>query len=217
MPEKRFTPRTRPSGYRDAKLIIIAAEGSNTEKRYFEDLAGIYYKPNVHIEVLDRLNTNSDPKTVIESLDNFRKYYSLRKNFDELWLVIDVDRWGGKKLSDVGTQCFQKNYGYAVSNPCFELWLLLHLKSLEEYPEEKLHEFLENKRKAKYKRTPLELELVNILGAYNKGNLDTSKILSKVNDAIEQARKLDRNPEHRWPAKLGTRVYLIAEKIIKNE
>jgi len=42
MPLKRFIPPTRRSGNRDAKLIIIAAEGTNTEKKYFDDLVDAY-------------------------------------------------------------------------------------------------------------------------------------------------------------------------------
>jgi hypothetical protein len=218
MPSKRFVPRTRRSGNRDARLIIIAAEGTNTEKQYFEDLAVSFFVPNIHVEVLNRLNAGSDPEAVLKALDEFRNQYSLRSGYDELWMIIDVDRWGEKKLSDVGALCSQKNYEFAVSNPCFELWLLLHLKSLDEYPDETLQEFRENKRpKSRHSRTRLELELVALLGSYQKGNLDTTKLLSNVKSAIERAKALDTNPEHRWTNDLGTRVYLIAEKIIKRQ
>jgi len=102
-----------------------------------------------------------------------------------------------------------------VSNPCFELWLLLHLKALDEYPEEILQEFRENRRpNAKHARTRMELELVTVLGSYSKSNPDTGQLLGNVPIAIERARALDINPEYRWPNDLGTRVYLIAEKII---
>ena len=77
MPLKRFTPPTRRSGNRDAKLIIIAAEGTNTEKKYFDDLVDEYVVPNIHVEVLSRIDAGSDPKTVLKALDDFRKQYSL--------------------------------------------------------------------------------------------------------------------------------------------
>lgn len=215
MPSKRFIPRTRRSGFRDAKLIVIASEGTNTEKKYFEDLASTYFVPNIHVEVLNRLNSGSDPQTVLLALDKFCVHYRLRSDYDELWLVIDVDQWHKKHLSDVGSLCAQKHYGYAVSNPCFEIWLLLHVKSLNEYQVETLQEFRENKRPdPKHPRTRLELELVNLMGSYNKGNPDTAKFISNVQIAINRARALDKNPEHRWPNDLGTRVYLIAEKIV---
>jgi hypothetical protein len=215
MPKKRFISPTRRSANRDAKLIIIAAEGTNTEKKYFDDLVDSYSAPNIHVEVLSRINAGSDPETVLKALDKFRRQYSLRLGYDELWLVIDVDRWRKRQLSNVGSLCAQKRYGYAVSNPCFEIWFLLHLKSLDEYSDETLQELRENKRpNSRHPRTRLELELVGLLGSYNKGNPDTTSFLGNVQVAIERARALDTNPEHRWPNDLGTRVYLIAEKIV---
>ena len=78
MPSIRFTPAKRRSGNRDAKLIVIATEGTKTEKKYFDSLVEAYFIPNIHVEVLDRINGGSDPKTVLKTLDNFRKKYSLR-------------------------------------------------------------------------------------------------------------------------------------------
>jgi hypothetical protein len=60
---RKFRPRTRSSGSRGLyKLVIIATEGTHTEKRYFEDMASQYYhNPRVHVEVLERLTNASSP------------------------------------------------------------------------------------------------------------------------------------------------------------
>lgn len=215
MLQKRiFKPRIRGSGFRDAKLIVIAAEGMNTEKKYFSDVVSkkYYYNPRVHVEVLHREETASSPNNVIKQLDEFRREYRLNK-FDELWMVIDFDRWGIKVLSQIAAQCVAKGYYLAVSNPCFELWLLLHLKDLEEYKQTELDELLNN-RKISKKRCLLEAELVNLLGSYNKSNPDTSKLLPYIYDAIERAKKIDTDSKLRWPNGLGTRVYLLADNIL---
>jgi hypothetical protein len=149
---------------------------------------------------------------VLQVLNGFEKEYLLGKD-DELWMVVDLDRWHNRELGSVAAQCIQKNYHLAVSNPCFELWLLLHIKSLDDCTDLELQELAENKRVSD-KRTRLEIELVNELGSYNKSNPDTSKFLPSVNVAIDRARELDLHPEHRWPNSLGTRVYLLAESII---
>ncbi len=49
---------------------------------------------------------------------------------DTLWSVFDVDRWPVKNLSLVCHQARQKKYSLAISNPCFEVWLCLHLGDL---------------------------------------------------------------------------------------
>ncbi len=213
MIEKRiFSPRKRLSGFRDAKLIIIAAEGNKTEKKYFEDVAIHFHNPKIHIEVIEKVSTASAPEHVLRLLDDFSNKYKLRKNYDELWLVIDFDRWGERKLSKIAKLSSQKKYNMAVSNPCFELWLLLHLKSLDDYNENTLKEFIENKKIGN--KTRLDIELTNLLGGYNKYNLDTTLFLNHVNEAIQEAMRLDIHPEHRWPNNLGTRVYILVEKVI---
>ena len=93
MAKRQFKPRERSSGFRDARLIVIATEGTETEKQYFKALADQYRNPKVHVEVLERVSTASSPDHVIGELDKFRHTFSLDK-YDELWLVI-VGRTGG--------------------------------------------------------------------------------------------------------------------------
>jgi hypothetical protein len=207
----------RKSGVRDARLIIIAAEGEETEKQYFEGLKARYENPRVHVEVLKRLDLPSDPAKVIEALDQFRSGYNLRKGYDQLWLVIDVDRWGSQKLSLVSQQCVQKYYRLAVSNPSFEIWLLFHIRSLDTYPSEVLAELLANTKNGKRTRTRLEQELLQLLGSYNKTNPNMDYFAARVREAIRNARAADLNPETRWPNQLGTRVYLLVEEMIPSE
>ena len=56
---------------------------------------------------------------------------------DEFWLVCDCDHWikGGhiKNLVSVLQRCGQKDINVALSNPCFDLWLLLHFA---EFPQD---------------------------------------------------------------------------------
>lgn len=203
---KKFTRR---SGFRDAKLFVIATEGQKTEPKYFKDFASreYYYNPHVHVEILERLTPSSSPVHVLEELNKFKSKYNLISK-DELWMIIDLDRWHQRNLSDVATQCSQKGYHLAVSNPCFEVWLLLHLKDLSDYSIEEINRFTQNFNR------DLEREIRNILGSYNKSNPDTLKFLPLIHDAIKRAKNLDQNPHDRWPNSIGTRVYLLAQKII---
>lgn len=52
-PRRSFVRR---SGFRDARLIVIACEGSKTERIYFEELvASLVQRPSrVHVELLER-------------------------------------------------------------------------------------------------------------------------------------------------------------------
>ena len=206
---RRFTPRSRISGVKGAKMIVIASEGSETEPKYFNELKFLSKNPNVKVFALEREDhTKSSPEHVIQMLDEFREKYSELEDHDEFWVVVDKDRWD---LENAGRLCKQKGYKMAVSNPSFELWLLLHLKSLDEYDSVTLEEFRVNQKVGK-NRTRVEKELLDILGEYNKSNPKVKEhFCPHVGDAIKRARKLD--DSGRWPNDLGSKVYLIAEKI----
>ncbi len=196
----------RRSGYRDARLFIIATEGQKTEPQYFKDLNSREYLNNlrVHVEVLPRYSSSSSPNHVLRVLNNFKSEYKLRKD-DELWMVIDLDRWPNGLLSDVIAQCIQKDYKFAVSNPCFEAWLLLHLRDIEqEYSRDEIENFSCN---------DLKSEIRIFLGSYNPSKLDTSKFLHSVQLAATRARNLDINLHTRWPHSFGTRIYRLINKI----
>ena len=214
MKKREFKPLQRKSGFRDANLIIIAAEGSNTEKHYFEALSKDikYRNPKVHVEILVREETASSPQHVLEAMNQFKRTYSLSDD-DLLWLVIDVDRWKPQMLSEVAAQCVQKKFYLAVSNPSFEVWLLMHRRSLDSFTEEEIKQLSENKKDGS--RTRLEKALLDLCGRYDKTRLNTDDYIPFVEKAIEHARTSDTNPADRWPQTIGTRVYLLAESIIK--
>ncbi|MGD0751836.1 MAG: RloB family protein [Anaerolineales bacterium] len=203
---------SRKSGLRDSHLVVIAAEGEETEKAYFDGIKGFYPNPRIHVEVLPRMDSASDPLRVLKLLDEFRSIYKLRRGHDQLWLVIDVDRWGNRKLAYVCRLCFQKRYQEAVSNPSFEIWLILHIRSLDTYSSQVQAELLSNNRINN--RTRLDDELLNLLGSYNKVNPDMNTFGPLIFTAIQNACNADHHPDNRWPNELGTRVYLLAKEII---
>ncbi len=212
MEKIKFSPESRQSGKIDPKLIIIATEGACSEKKYFEELRFQKGKANIHVEVLNTMDSKSSPTYVLGRLDSFKRKYTLKKGRDELWMVIDVDRWGSKKLSLIAQQCEQKNYHLAVSNPCFELWLLLHHKSLDEFSQNELDLFRKNPRINN--KTTIEKELIRVCGRYSKSNLISEDYIPYIEKAIREAERID-DLQHRWPQNLGTRVYLLAKAILK--
>lgn len=183
---------------RSAKLFVIATEGQDTEKQYFE----MFGSRKVKVEVRATGDDNkSAPEYVIERLDKFKDKYGISED-DELWLVLDVDRWVKRdQLIAVCPQARQKGYQLAISNPCFEIWLCLHFGDL--LPED---------RTCKH----FEIRLRNILGSYNKSNLDISAYKPNVESAIERSRSLDLKPNEYWTSQLGTHVYKLVERILQD-
>jgi hypothetical protein len=111
---------------RDASLIVIASEDTHAVKQYFQR----FHTTKVQVEILPTEDGRSSPQAVVQRLDDYKADRQLGPE-DELWACIDLDHWasGGHlaKLSQVMQLCRQKNYRLAISSPCFELWIYLHV------------------------------------------------------------------------------------------
>lgn len=195
---------TRKTCCRDARLIVIATEGTVTEPDYFDGL-NEQSNPKIKINVIRKETTNSSPAHVLHELDKVKKSYSLRRT-DQLWMVIDRDRWPQKNLKKVASACLQKGYELVVSNPCFELWLLLHFTDAADEDKRLISEnksdYIANRIKRHTK-------------AYQKPRFkDIKEFLSRITTAIDNAEKLDVNKRLRWPNEIGTRVYRLVVEIL---
>jgi hypothetical protein len=206
MPRERKGVSKPKSKIRDTRrYFVIASEGAATERIYFEALQekiieqGIFDRL-IKIEFLTRTGierSQSGHSKVIKELDKYKKTYHLDER-DEMWLVIDRDQQNNplKNIAAIAQSCLQKGYYLGLSNPNFELWLLLHLKDLKDYSKEQLEEFLTPK-KAAISRSLLEIELADLLGGYNKSKYSAEKFLPHISTAIERAKILDDSAEER--------------------
>lgn len=212
--------RERCEAYRDARLIVIASEGKDTERIYFKTLAKEYTNPRVHVHILERSESeqnNSSPEHVLKQLNDYKEQYALEAD-DELWLVVDRDRWTEAMLSLVAMECAQDDYMHmALSNPCIEFWLLLHLVDVSSLTLEEQTQWLENRRRSKNSDPYLKERLRQEMGSYHESDYDAQMLITYVETAIERARALDKNIADRWPQTLGTRVYLLAERVMNRK
>ena len=126
MPPKKRRKFKRPSGKRRyRKMFVLATEGSKTESQYF----AIFNDQNlvVHIKFLKGGYSSAPPQVLARMRDHLEK--EDLKNSDEAWLVVDKDQWTDDQLSQLHEWAQEAdNYGFALSNPKFEFWLLLHFE-----------------------------------------------------------------------------------------
>jgi hypothetical protein len=183
---------------RDARLFVIATEGKKTEKQYF----AMFNSSRIKVEILATDDDGkSAPQYVLERLNGFREQYSLDED-DLLWFVADVDRWPIDNLSAVCREAKQKKYGLAISNPCFEVWLCLHLMDLS--PDD-------------HTCKDFEKRLKTILGKYNKSRLDVSVYQEKIGEAIDRAKNLHPDQQEYWPTTIGSHVYRLVEAFVDEQ
>lgn len=199
---KKRRPLTREEKtYRDDRLFVIATEDTHAPEQYF----AAFRSTRIKVRILPTEDGLSSPQHVLQRLDDFVGEYDLMED-DERWLMLDTDHWVQPNhvatFDDVCTRATQKGFHLAHSNPCFELWLLLHVTDLSQ------DEQFEKCR-------DVERRLKEILGAYNKRNIDCSQFpCDTIRVAVARAEKLDESPEDRWPPKTGSHVYRVIKKLL---
>ena len=110
---------------RDASLIVIASEDKYAVRQYFD----FFQSTRIQFKVLETEDGKSAPEHILARLNEYQSEFDIGEG-DELWFFSDSDHWIRpghiKNLVGVVRECGRKNIQVALSNPCFELWLLLH-------------------------------------------------------------------------------------------
>jgi len=198
------------------KIVILAYEGNNTEALYFEELESSPRFNNDLIYLVSLRRPKRDTKSApIHVFSKLKKEAKDEYNFgprDELWMVIDRDKW--TSIPEISRLCKKEgNFYLALSNPCFEFWLLLHIKDLRTFTTAELSDIYRN-RKVSRKKTHLKQLLGSLLSdGYNESNPKPERFIPKIDIAIERAKRLDTDDEE-YPSRLGSHVYKLVEKLI---
>lgn len=109
---------------RDGKsTLLIVSQGEVTEKEYFKKLRREIR--TVEITVNEK---SKDPRNIIDHTLNFIKYGS--KDFDTIWCVVDVDNTKKDNFSSARAVAQKNGINIIISDPCFELWALLHRQNV---------------------------------------------------------------------------------------
>ena len=133
----RRRPGARPLKRRVAirkprKTLLIFCEGEQTEPDYLDALKrqpSVREKAAVDLRV-ERGHGGSVPLTLVEMARTAqRKAEEEEGEIDEVWCVFDVE-WPRNHpgLLEAVQQASQAGINLAVSNPCFEIWLILHFQ-----------------------------------------------------------------------------------------
>lgn len=191
---RKARPLIRDQGtLRDARLVVIATEGQVTEKLYFEEFGD----SRVKVKIVPSVDGRSAPQHVLQNLVDYADTYQIGAG-DQMWLLVDRDRWEPSALATVAAECDRKSWGFALSNPSFELWLCLHFEA--NLPPEPTQGDLESILREK-------------LGSFNKSKYDVNLCLKDLSGAVARAEALDQTPASRWPNTTGTRVYRVVRAI----
>ena len=112
-------------------IVLLVCEGTVTEPQYFQGLANSCRNPRVQIEISPRRGV---PKTLVEIAKQLKNDSQTRAEktrdrnlaYDSVWCVFDID--DHPNLPDAKQMARDNGIDLAISNPCIELWLLLHFR-----------------------------------------------------------------------------------------
>lgn len=192
---RRFQRSLGERRYR--KMFVISTEGQKTEPQYFALIDAQHVV--IRINCL-KCNTDSSPKKVLQRMKTYLRQEDL-KSSDEAWLVVDKDKWTDEQLAELNAWAATKdNYGFALSNPKFEYWLLLHFEDGNNISSP----------------SQCDARLKQHLPDYDK-QIDAYHFTpDRMAQAVQRAKKRDQPPCADWPRSTGSTVYRLIEHIREN-
>jgi len=117
---------SRRGAVRPPKIaLLLFSEGKNTEPEYFEGFAAAHGNNLVRLKIVAAAGV---PMTIVDSASEAKSRIARSKDsftkYDQIWAVFDRDEHDN--VEQAISIAKSRGIEVAFSNPCFEVWLLLH-------------------------------------------------------------------------------------------
>lgn len=165
--------RRRPSREPKPRFLLVC-EGTRTEPSYLNGMRHLW-RSLIELEI----SPGGTPKTLVERAVNLKREAEreakkdTNAQYDEVWCVFDIDEH--PFVREAKQQAEANDIKVAISNPCFELWILLHFQDQRAYIERDCVQHLCHRHLPKYEKKTVPCE----------------RLLPLYDDAVDRARKLD--------------------------
>lgn len=180
MADRNFQNKKRNVIKRHRKpIMLITAEGKNkTEKQYylsFQEQHGKYVIRYVGAGL------DTDPEGLLKTMRNaWERNELFDNNGDKAYIVLDMD-CSPEKINLVSAlQKKDKNIRFIISNPCFEVWFILHYVYTT-------HQYKDSKEPKK--------ELTKYIPEYEESMEVSEILLPKLENAYKNVDKLKKHYE----------------------
>lgn len=182
------------------RKYFFICEGANTETWYFRKLIDIRKSLNIHplidIRLLEKTEEDKDisfPRKLIAFAESQKdnEDISFDRERDKMIIVFDADIFEEKVQDyDEVVALGEKENIIAVSNPAFELFLLLHFENaFEEDIEPNVEQIIKNEKDGN--QTFIYKLLLARTGVNPKKNSSIGELAKRVNIAIAQEKKIN--------------------------
>lgn len=161
------------------RRLLVVCEGEVTEPEYLEGFRRWCRNPRVEVRVegpagvpLSLVTKARDLKNRAERDAESERDENLR--YDEVWCVFDVDEH--PRVNDARRLAKDHGLRLAMSNACFELWLILHFRD-SPGPQHRHH---------------LQAMLKDLMPGVEGKHLDFDRLIGGYDDAFRRAERLER-------------------------
>lgn len=183
-------------GLEPKSKYYIVPEGDNTEIQYFcgvrDNAQELGIRPLIEIIPIENDEEEFGQSHPKRKLSNFDKdlrsgKFTYDNEIDKVCFVIDRDpqNLSEKQLDDFINNCKKNNYEVYLSNPTFELFLIMHDNRVLKLDRQ---EMLENRREGRKRKRFLEKKLLEYFEC-NKTNLNFEKFKPNINKAIKNEKQ----------------------------
>ena len=154
------------------RKVVIVCEGKKTEINYFNGLK----TRDSGVEIIP-VHGGTKPKHIVEYAEERmnNKWCIDFEEGDGIWCAFDVDDNTNSDIKNTYEHAKTKNIQIALSNPCFELWFLLHYKKIF----------------SQISRKEVRGELKKFIPDYEKNKKINHLLKEKLSNAISGAKKLN--------------------------
>lgn len=135
-------------------------------------------------------------------------------DFDKICFIIDRDKDSflsssrNNQYAYVLNECRERGFGFYLSNPCFEFWLLLHFDKVFDLDKEKL---LKNEKVSSSRRYA-EYELRKVFPGFHKSHYRPHILMQNIDQAIKNEKSFCED-EEKLENMVGSRVGLLIEEM----
>jgi hypothetical protein len=184
------------------RRLLVVAEGEVTEKEYLE---GFVARCRNQLVAFEFVGDAGVPMTLVERAKSLRDdatELARRERddylaYDEVWCVFDIDEH--PRVGEAREMARDNGLRLAVSNPCFELWLVLHLKD----------------NPGMQHRHDMQDLLQNLMPNVRLKHIDFEQLIGGYELAYQRAKRMARDAEEEGEAlrNPSTEVYLLTDSI----
>jgi hypothetical protein len=190
---KRDSLRRRPPFRAPLPHILIVCEGKRTEPGYFRGL-----KASQRIPVTISFVQESNPQVLVAEATRIQRDPREAGKYDEIWCVFDMDEHA--RFEEALRHAKDNEIRTAISNPCFELWILLHFQD----------------QRAAIKTSAAHKACQKYLPGYQK-TIPCEKLLPHFEEAAKRASELEgwQQAQGRPGANPSTEVHHLVQRLMK--